>query len=92
MRRKSVLKAGKAEKAGEEVTPTPKFQFNKKGKLTIEEVAEMSRTNKNIFSWLKPVKKVVEVIEPEEEVEDMEVVEERLEIVRMRQLEWAVCL
>ena len=82
------------EKAGGKAAQ--KFQFNKKGKLTIEEVAELSRTNKNIFSWLNPVKTVVEVIEPAEDVEDMEVVdtvrEERLERVRMRQLEWAASM
>ena len=59
----------KDEKAGEK--GAQKFQFNKKGKLTIEEVAELSRTNKNIFSWLNPVNTVVEVIEPAEDVEDM---------------------
>ena len=45
-----------------------KFQFNTKGKLTVEEVAELSRTNVNIFSWLKPAKKVLEAIEPAEDV------------------------
>ena len=84
----------KDEKAGEK--GAQKFQFNKKGKLTIEEVAELSRTNMNIFSWLYPVKKVLEAMEPAEDVEDMEVVdtvrEERLERVRLRQLEWATTM
>ena len=59
----------KDEKAGEK--GAQKFQFNKKGKLTKEEVAAQSRTNKNIFNWLNHVKTVVEVIEPAEDVEDM---------------------
>ena len=54
------------EKAGEKTAQ--KFQFNTKGKLTVEKVAEMSRTNVNIFSWLKPAKKVLEAIEPAEDV------------------------
>ena len=59
----------KGEKTGEK--GAQKFQFNKKGKLTKEEVAAQSRTNKNIFNWLNHVKTVVEVIEPAEDVEDM---------------------
>jgi hypothetical protein len=60
--------------------------FNKRGKLKDDELKELSRTNKNIFSWLKPkptpaplhmLAKVMEV-----EVKDMDVVdtvrEERL--------------
>ena len=86
------MKANQEEEVGETV---PKFRFNKKGKLTKEEVNELSRTNQTSFSWLKPVKHVIEVVEPEEwdQVEDMEALdnfrEERLDRVRRRQLEWA---
>ena len=65
----------------------------------MDEIKELPRTNKNIFSWLRPppppmikVAKVVK-LEYQDEVENMDVVnavrEERLERVRVRQLEWA---
>ena len=31
-----------------------KFVFNKRGKLKVDEIKELARTNKNIFSWLNP--------------------------------------
>ena len=31
-----------------------KFMFNKRGKLKDDELIELARTKKNIFSWLKP--------------------------------------
>jgi hypothetical protein len=31
-----------------------KFVFNKRGKLKDDELIELARTNRNIFSWLKP--------------------------------------
>ena len=49
------------------------LRFNKKGKLTKDEITELSRTNKNMFSWLKPVSPLVEVVESEDHV--MEVVD-----------------
>ena len=75
-----------------------KFVFNKRGKLKDDEIVELARTNKNIFSWLKPtlppMPKLAKVMETEQmdTPEDMDVVdtvrEERLERVRLRQLEW----
>jgi hypothetical protein len=70
--------------------------FNKRGKLKDEEIRELARTKKSIFSWLKrpppPMAKVME-FECQGEVENMDVVnavrEDRLERVRIRQLEWA---
>ena len=78
-----------------EVTTKKKFVFNKRGKLKDDELKELARTNKNIFSWLKPtpapVLKLAKVmgVEHTEEMEDMDVRDERLERVRLRQLEWA---
>ena len=76
-----------------------KFVFNKRGKLKDDEIKELGRTNKNIFCWLKPTPPpmitLAEVVELEcqEEVQKMDmfdtVWEERLERVRLRQLEWA---
>jgi hypothetical protein len=75
-----------------------KFVFNKRGKLKVDEIKELARTNKYIFSWLKPtpppmpeLAKVME-IEQMDSSEYMDVVdtvqEEILERVRLRQLEW----
>ena len=87
------VKKRKAEVMVEAPDKKKKFVFNKRGKLKEDELKELSRTNKNIFSWLKPkskpthtpvymLAKVMEV-----EVEDMDVVdtvrEERLERVRI---------
>ena len=84
-----------------EASNKKKFVFNKRGKLKEDELKELARTNKNILSWLKtkptpaPVPKLAKVMEVEhtDEIEDMDVVdtvrEERLERVRIRQLEWA---
>ena len=54
-----------------------KRKADQKGKQTKDEITELSRTNKNMFSWLKPVSPLVEVVECEdqEEVEVMEVVD-----------------
>jgi hypothetical protein len=53
-----------------------KFVFNKRGKLNVDEMKELSRTNKNIFSWLKPTPapmlKVAKVVEMECQEEDRE--------------------
>ena len=83
-------KKGKAEESAENA----KLKFNKRGELKVDEIKELTRTNKNIFSWLRPptthMIKVAEVVEIEcqDEMENMDVVdavwEERLE----RQLEW----
>ena len=93
------MKKRKAEVMVEAPDKKKKFVFNKRGKLKEDELKELSRTNKNIFSWLKPKSKptqtpvymLANVMEVE--VEDMDVVdtvqEERLERVRIRQLEWA---
>ena len=64
----------------------------------MDEIKELARINKNIFSWLKllppPIIKVAEVVEIEcqDDVENMDrvdaVQEEKLERVRVRQLEW----
>ena len=43
-------KKGKAEESAENA----KLKFNKRGKLKVDELKELTRTNKNIFSWLKP--------------------------------------
>ena len=42
---------GKKRKA-EDSAENAKFKFNKRGKLKVDEIKELARTNKNIFSWL----------------------------------------
>ena len=50
-----------------------KRKADQKGKQTKDEITELSRTNKNMFSWLKPVSPLVKVVESEDHV--MEVVD-----------------
>ena len=52
----------------------PKTTFRKKiGKMKEEEEQEMSRTHKNIFSWIKP--SIVKEVVADEKQADVEVVE-----------------
>ena len=71
-----------------------KFKFNKRGKLKKEEIVELTRTNKNMFDWVKVVPSVMVA---EKELEDdgqddwlIEIMkkEERLARMETRRKEW----
>ena len=49
--------------------PVAKFKFNKRGKLTSKDVKELSRSKRNIFTWLKPVVSKARQMEPEKQEE-----------------------
>ena len=71
-----------------------KFKFRTRGKLTKEEVVELTRMNKNMFDWVRVVPNIMVA---EKEMEDdgqeewlMEAVkkEERLARMETRRKEW----
>ena len=81
----------KADQETSEKVKDNKFQFTKKGRLTMEEEADLRRTNKNMFDWVKvvvpPLKTVDLVIEDDGQDEWMEELgrkEERLARMEMR--------
>jgi hypothetical protein len=85
--RKQIIEPSTAKiKISERVSKT-KFKINKRGKLKGDEMIELTRTNKNIYDW---VKVVPSILVADKEIEDdgqdtwlMEVLEKEERLARM---------